>query len=119
LIVVKTLSAKFLCALATAALMQAQAKPPETDATQIVFSTISGPIRNALIYAPTPWIRLDSMPHDFRARGVFKMDLDNGMPYALIATLRQWRVPPRIAYKLYVPVTISAGSAWLGCNQPL
>ena len=115
----KTLSAEFPCALAKEPLMPAQAKPPETDATQLVFSTISGPVRNALIYAPTPWIRLESMPHDFRARGVFKMDLDNGMPYGWIATLRQWRVQPRIAYKLCVPVTISAGSARLGSNQPL
>ncbi len=92
--------------------------------TEIVFSTISGPVRNALIYAPTPVVRCTSIPAQTKhLRGVYKLDLDNGLPYdvrvvhstgykciddAALATLRTWRFRPHRLVWATVPIEFTA-----------
>src|SRR4029077_6928569 len=100
---------QFFFAAVTLSLLHAQNNPSQTDFTQIGFTTISGPVNNALVYAPNPVIRSRSLPRDLITRGVFKIDLDNGIPYdvrvvqstrykilddATVETLRTWRFRP-------------------------
>ena len=90
-----------------------------------------GRFERAINYAPVP-----NMPRPWSGRGVVILDLSVRTGYvdmarvwqstgskeiddALIATLQQWRVQPRICYKLYVPVTIQGGRVQLGSNEPL
>ena len=104
---------QILFVLAAASLSQAG------DGRQIVFTTISGPIHNAVVYAPNPVIRSESLPQHLRARGVFKLDLDNGTPYdvriiqstgykilddAAVETLRKWRFAPHRLVWATVPL---------------
>jgi outer membrane biosynthesis protein TonB len=95
-----------------------------------------GTFQHAINYGPIPRIPPGAVPQRWRGQGVVILDLSVRTGYvdfariwqstgvkeiddALIATLQHWRVQPRIAYKLYVPVTISAGSVRLGSDQPL
>ena len=94
---------QFFLALVATSLSQAG------DGRQLVFTTISGPIHNAVVYAPTPPIRANSLPRQLKTQGLFKLDLDNGTPYdvrvirstgykilddAAVETLRRWRFAP-------------------------
>jgi TonB family protein len=117
---------QFSLTFLTAAFFQAQNSSAQTDARQMVFSTISGPVRNALVYAPAPVIRSDSLPQHLSTRGVFKMDLDNGTPYdvrvvqstgyrilddAALETLRTWRFRPHRLVWATVPLEFRAASS--------
>ena len=114
---------QFLFSVVTASLLQAQNDSAQTDATRMVFTSISGPVRNALVYAPTPVIRTESLPRHLSARGVFKIDLDNGIPYdvrivqstgykilddATVATLRTWRFRPHRLVWATIPIEFRA-----------
>ena len=95
-----------------------------------------GTFEHVINYGPVPKIPPGAVPHHWNGHGVVILDLSLRTGYvdfariwqsasvkevddALIATLQHWRVQPRIAYKLYVPVTISAGRVRLGSAQPL
>lgn len=90
-----------------------------------------GTFQHAINYGPIP-----NIPHQWSGRGIIILDLSVRTGYvdmarvwqstgskeiddALIATLQQWRVQPRICYKLYVPVTIHRGRVQLGSTDPL
>jgi len=92
----------------------------------MVFTTISGPVRNAVVYAPNPVIRSNSLPEHLVARGVFKLDLDNGIPYdvrvvqstsykildeAAVETLRNWRFRAHRLVWVTVPLEFRATRA--------
>ncbi len=117
---------QLLLSVLAAALLQAQTNPSQNDGRQIVFTTISGPVRNAVVYAPNPVIRSDSFPQNLSARGVFKMDLDNGIPYdvrvvqstgykilddATVKALRTWRFRPHRLVWVTIPLEFRAASS--------
>lgn len=117
-------SLQTLLLIITASLANGQSDSSANHFTQIVFSTISGPVRNALIYAPTPTIQCDSVPQQTtRLRGIYKMDLDDGVPYDVrvvqstgykcvddttLATLRTWRFRPHRLVWATVPIEFTA-----------
>jgi TonB family protein len=103
--------------------LRAQNNSPQTDGTHIVFSTISGEVRNAVLYAPNPVIRGAALPPHVSARGVYKVDLDNGIPYdvrivhgtgykildeAAVETLRNWRFRPHRLVWATIPIEFRA-----------
>ena len=111
-----------LCILSVSAL-EAQNSSSQTDFTGVVFSTISGPVRNALVYAPNPVVRSAALQPHLSARGVYKIDLDNGIPYdvrivrstgykilddAAVETLRTWRFRPHRLVWAEVPIEFRA-----------
>ena len=105
--------------------------PAGTLTPSYAIITRLGRFEHAINYGPVPRV-----PHHWRGQGVVILDLSVRTGYvdmariwqstgskeiddALIATLQQWRVQPRLCYKLYVPVTVSGGSVRLGSDQPL
>ena len=95
----------------------------QSDFTQMTFTSISGPVRNAILYAPTPLIRSNSLPQHLVARGTFKVDLDNGIPYdvrvvqstgykvlddSALETLRTWRFRPHRLVWAVIPIQFEA-----------
>jgi TonB family protein len=123
---VQKLPLRFPFSVLAVALLQAQNNPSQNDGRQIVFTTISGPVRNAVVYAPNPVVRSNSLPQNLRARGVFKMDLDNGIPYdvrvvqstgykilddAAVETLRTWRFRPHRLVWASLPLEFRAASS--------
>ena len=89
-----------------------------------------GTFDGAVVYAPRPALPRAALPRHFRGHGVFILDLNTTRGYvnvarvfkstgseqvdsAIVATLQQWRVQPRMIYKLYVPVTVTSGGKLL------
>ncbi|MBV9617734.1 MAG: TonB family protein [Verrucomicrobia bacterium] len=110
----------------TGSFLRAQNNSAKADFTRIVFSSISGPVRDALIYSPTPVIRNASIPRNLRVRGVFKFDLDNGIPYdvrvvqstgykglddAVVEVLRTWRFRPHRLVWATIPIEFRSVSS--------
>ncbi|MEP7014974.1 MAG: energy transducer TonB [Verrucomicrobiota bacterium] len=88
-------------------------------------TTSSGNFDHAVQYSPSPVLPAGVIPPHFQGRGVFILDLQTARGFvvaarvlkstgnkqvdaALIATLQKWRVSPRMIYKLYVPVSVTA-----------
>ena len=105
--------------------------PAGTLTPNLGIITRLGSFDHAVNYAPVP-----NIPRQWSGRGVVILDLSVRTGYvdmariwqstgskeiddALVATLQQWRVQPRICYKLYVPVTIHGGRVQLGSTEPL
>lgn len=103
--------------------LQAQNNSSPTDFSGIIFTTISGPVRNALLYAPSPVVRSAGLQPHLSARGVYKIDLDNGIPYdvrivrssgyeilddAAVETLRTWRFRPHRLVWAEIPIEFRA-----------
>ena len=116
------LVAAVLCILCLSS-VEAQNSSSRTDFSGVVFTTISGPVRNALVYAPSPVIRSTTLPQNLSARGDYKMDLDNGVPYdvrivrssgykilddAAVQTLRTWRFRPHRLVWAQIPIEFRA-----------
>jgi len=89
----------------------------------MVFSSLSGPIRNAVVYAPNPVYPLAALQQHLSGRGVYKMDLDSGTPYdvrvvqstgskilddAAVETLRTWRFLPHRLTWVTIPIEFRA-----------
>lgn len=108
--------------------------PAGTLTPNFAVITRLGTFQRAINYGPVP--RIPPVPHHWQGQAIVILDLSVRTGYvdvariwqstgskevddALIATLQQWRVQPRICYKLYVPITISGGNVRLGSNQPL
>ena len=122
-IVRQTLLVKAVLCILCLSGVEAQNSSSRTDFSGVVFTTISGPVRNALVYAPSPVIRSTTLPRNLSARGDYKMDLDNGIPYdvrivrssgykilddAAIETLRTWRFRPHRLVWAQVPFEFRA-----------
>jgi len=99
-----------------ASFLPAQNNSSLTDASRIVFTSISGPVRNAVVYAPNPVIPRAALQQH---RGVYKIDLDNGIPYdarvvrstghkilddAAVEALRTWRFRPHRLVWATIPI---------------
>ncbi|PYL93899.1 MAG: hypothetical protein DME28_07400 [Verrucomicrobia bacterium] len=99
-----------------ASFLPAQNNSSQTDASRIVFTSISGPVRNAVVYAPNPVIPRAALQQH---RGVYKIDLDNGIPYdarvvrstghkilddAAVEALRTWRFRPHRLVWATIPI---------------
>jgi len=108
--------------------------PAGTLTPNFAVMTRLGTFQRAINYGPIP--RIPPVPHHWHGQCIVILDLSVRTGYvdfarmwqstgskevddALVATLQQWRVQPRICYKLYVPVTISGGNVKLGSNQPV
>ena len=89
----------------------------------MVFSSLSGPIRNAVVYAPNPIYPPAALQQQLSGRGVFKMDLDSGTPYdvrvvqstgsrilddAAVEALRTWRFLPHRLTWVTIPIEFRA-----------
>ena len=100
-------------------LLRAQPASSQFDTAGIVFTTISGPLHNAVIYAPKPAYPPAALQQHLTGRGTYKMDLDNGMPYdvrivqssghkilddAAVETLRTWRFEPHRLTWATIPI---------------
>ena len=105
--------------LLIAAFSQAQGSSSQTDATGIMFTSISGPVRNAVVYAPNPVIPPAAIQQHLGGHGVYKIDLDNGIPYdvrvvrsagykilddAAVEALRTWRFRPHRLVWATIPI---------------
>ncbi len=92
----------------------------------MVFSSLSGPIRNAVVYAPNPVYPTAALQQRLSGRGVYKMDLDSGTPYdvrvvqsagykildnAAVETLRTWRFLPHRLTWVTIPIEFRATSS--------
>jgi len=99
-----------------ASFLPAQNNSSQTDASRIVFTSISGPVRNAVVYAPNPVIPRAALQQHC---GVYKIDLDNGIPYdarvvrstghkilddAAVEALRTWRFRPHRLVWATIPI---------------
>jgi len=102
-----------------ASFLPAQNNSSQTDASRIVFISISGPVRNAVVYAPNPVIPPAAHQQHLSGRGVYKIDLDNGIPYdarvvrstghkilddAAVEALRTWRFRPHRLVWATIPI---------------
>jgi len=100
-------------------LSRAQPAASQFDTAGIVFTTISGPVHNAVVYAPKPPYPTAALQQHFTGRGIYKMDLDNGTPYdvrivqsaghkilddAAVETLRTWRFQPHRLTWATIPI---------------
>ena len=105
--------------LFTAVFAQAQATSSEFDTSQWVFTSISGPVRSLVVYAPKPVYPSAALQQHIGGRGVYKLDLDNGIPYdvrivrstghkilddAAVETLRSWRFRPHRSVWVTIPI---------------
>ena len=121
-----------LLPLVTASLVYAETISPGAAATRTVFSTVSGPVHNALLYAPNVTIRSASLPRNLVAHGVFKMDLDSGTPYdvrvvqstgykeldnAAVETLGSWRFVPHRLTWVTIPIEFKATTSGAIAND--
>ena len=70
-----------LLLFATASLLQAQNRSSQYDQAQIIINTLSGPIRNAVVYAPRPIWPAVALQQHLSGRGVYAIGLDTGIPY--------------------------------------
>jgi TonB family protein len=70
-----------LLLFATASLLQAQNRSSQYDQGQIIINTLSGPIRNAVVYAPRPIWPAVALQQHLSGRGVYAIDLDTGIAY--------------------------------------
>jgi TonB family protein len=110
---------QFPLSFLAASFLQAQNSSFETDASRIVFTTISGPVRNAVVYAPNPVISPIALQQNLSGHGVYKIDLDNGIPYdvrvvrstghkilddAAVEALRTWRFRPHRLVWATIPI---------------
>ena len=126
----------FLLVLSGSALALTPNIPAGTLTPNYGIITRLGTFQHAINYGPVPKIPPGAIPHQWSGHAIVILDLSVRTGYvdlariwqstgvkeiddALIATLQQWRVQPRIAYKLYVPVTISTGGVRLGADRPL
>jgi TonB family protein len=111
--------------LATA-LAQAQPSSSEVDKSQLVFTSISGPVRDLVVYGPKPVYPAAALEQHVGGRGVYKLDLDNGIPYdvrivhstghkilddAAVETLRTWRFRPHRSVWVTIPVEFRVKSS--------
>jgi TonB family protein len=102
-----------------ASFLEAQNNSSQNDATRLVFTSISGPVRNAVFYAPNPVIPPAALQQHLSGRGIYKIDLDNGIPYdvrvvqstghkilddAAIEALRTWRFRPHRLVWATIPI---------------
>jgi TonB family protein len=107
----------------TVTLSSAQDVSPQANASRMVFSSLSGPIRNAVVYAPNPVYPPAALQQRLSGRGVYKMDLDSGTPYdvrvvqsagykilddAAVETLRTWRFLPHRLTWVTIPIEFRA-----------
>lgn len=108
---------------AAATLAQAEETSSQFDASRLVFTSMSGPVRNAVIHAPKPVYPRAALEQHQSGRGVYKMDLDSGTPYdvrvvqssgskilddAAVETLRTWRFLPHRLNWVTIPIEFRA-----------
>ncbi len=111
----------------------AQNASAQANVSRIVISTISGPIRNAVVYAPNPVYPPVALQEHLGGRGVYKMDLDSGTPYdvrvvrstgykilddAAVETLRTWRFLPHRLNWVTIPIEFRATSSPTSTQYP-
>ena len=73
-----------LLLFATASLLQAQNRSSQYDQAQIIINTLSGPIRDAVVYAPRPIWPAVALQQHLSGRGVYAIDLDTGIGYDVV-----------------------------------
>lgn len=98
-----------------------------------VIQTRLGTFKNSVYNSPSPAMPA-GVPAGFKGRGVFILDLNVARGFvnvarvfkstgnkqidaALVASLQQWRVTPRMIHKLYVPVTVTGGKFVFGTTE--
>jgi len=89
------------------------------DSRQLVFTSLSGPVRDLVVYGPQPAYPPAALEQHIGGRGIYKLDLDNGIPYdvrivrstghkilddAAVETLRTWRFRPHRSEWVTIPI---------------
>jgi hypothetical protein len=69
--------------ISAASCLEAQNNSSQADGTRIVFTSISGQVRNAVFYAPNPMVPPAALQQHPSGRAVYKIDLDNGILHVL------------------------------------
>jgi TonB family protein len=110
---------QFLLLFLAASFLQAQSSSSQPDAARIVVNTISGPVHNAVLYAPNPVFPPAALQQHLGGRGIYAMDIVNGLVEdvrvvrstgykilddSALETLRTWRFRPHRLIKVTIPI---------------